>query len=106
MFLQTISYNKTIKKWIDKNIINFILIKLKIITPEIFTKINRILIDSKLSITSIILTGSETTEIIFSINNLELDNSLEIINEKNPGETISVLKVSSIIVNIWGSNRY
>ena len=66
----------------NKNIINFTLIKLKIITPEIFIRINRIPIDSKLSITSIILTGGEITKIIFSVNNLGLNNSLEIINKK------------------------
>jgi hypothetical protein len=67
---------------VNKNIINFTLIKLKIITPEIFIRINRIPIDSKLSITSIILTGGEITKIIFSVNNLGLNNSLEIINKK------------------------
>jgi hypothetical protein len=58
-----------------------------------------ILVDSKLSVTSIILIGSEVTEIILNINNLKLDNNLKIINEegKDPGETILVLKISSTI---------
>jgi hypothetical protein len=40
--------------------------------------------DSKLNITNIILINNKITKNIFNINNLELDNSLEVINKKKP----------------------